>query len=57
MTECMTRHKRYEATFVEFSYANYLDCALISASIDLYEEENYEMEQFYELARFVIARR
>lgn len=53
----MTRHKRYEATFVEFSYANYLDCALISASIDLYEEENYEMEQFYELARFVIARR
>lgn len=36
----MTRHRRYGTTFVEFSYANYLDYALISASVDLYEEDN-----------------
>jgi hypothetical protein len=38
----MTRLKRYVATFAEFATANSLDYDVITTSVDLYNEANFE---------------
>jgi hypothetical protein len=54
----MTGFKRYVATFAEFAVTNSLDYAIISETVDLYTEDQFEdFVQYYEPARLGIPRR